>query len=271
VLSRAAIFVAVLLGCAATEGAAPPGAPKPHVAAQVGMTVAPTAPLRTAAVVPAPPALVSPKPPPPPEPGRADLDPDNDAIVAPPASIPNCADRLNRAGIAFTPADLPIRKHGGAECGAHEAVVYRGPRDGVRWNSAPIVSCGMALALGRFETVLGELSEAELGSRVVRIEQGGTYNCRKMARFDMVSEHSYANAIDVRSFRLADGRTVSVQRHFKRRGSAPLTREGHFLRSLARRLYDDGVFSVVLTEYFDPLHRDHFHFDLARYRIDGTR
>jgi hypothetical protein len=144
--------------------------------------------------------------------------------------------------------------------------VYRGPEGGVRWSSSPVVSCGMALALGRFEKVLAEVAKAELGSRVVRIEQVGTYNCRKMARFDMVSEHSYANAIDLRSFRLADGRTVSVQRHFGRPGA-----EGRFLHALARRLYDDGVFSVVLTEYFDRLHRDHFHLDLARYRIDGTR
>jgi hypothetical protein len=105
----------------------------------------------------------------------------------------------------------------------------------------------------------------------VRIEQGGTYNCRKMARFDLVSEHSYANAIDIRSFRLADGRTVSVERHFGRPGKAPRTKEARFLHALAHRLYDDGVFSVVLTEYFDRLHRDHFHLDLARYRIDGTR
>ena len=107
--------------------------------------------------------------------------------------------------------------------------------------------------------------------RVVSIEQGGTYNCREMARFDLMSEHSYANAIDIRSFQLADGRTVSVERHFGRPSAEPKAREGVFLRALARRLYDENVFSVVLTEYFDRLHRDHFHLDLARYRIDGTR
>jgi hypothetical protein len=105
----------------------------------------------------------------------------------------------------------------------------------------------------------------------VKVEQGGTYSCRKMARFALVSEHSYANAIDIRSFRLADGRVVSVARHFGRPGAEPQTPEARFLHELAHRLYDDGVFSVVLTEYFDRLHRDHFHLDLARYRVDGTR
>jgi hypothetical protein len=27
----------------------------------------------------------------------------------------------------------------------------------------------------------------------------------------------------------------------------------------------------VLTPFFDDLHRNHFHLDLARYRNDGTR
>jgi hypothetical protein len=207
-----------------------------------------------------------------PAPGHADLDPANDAVVAPPESIPDCAARLERAGIAFEVADLPRRKlRSGVECGAPEAVVYRGPKNGVRWNAAPLVSCGMALALGRFEAVLAEVAETELGSRVVKVEQGGTYSCRKMARFALVSEHSYANAIDIRSFRLADGRVVSVARHFGRPGTEPRTPEARFLHALAHRLYDDGVFSVVLTEYFDRLHRDHFHLDLARYRVDGTR
>jgi hypothetical protein len=221
---------------------------------------------------PTPPAPPPAPPPPPPEPGRADLDPDNDRVVAPPDSIPDCAERLERAGIAFDAADLRVRRSSsGVDCGAREVVVYRGPKGGVRWNAVPVVSCGMALALGRFEGVLAEVAERELGARVVKIEQGGTYNCRKMARFDLVSEHSYANAIDLRRFRLADGRTVSVERQFGRPGTEPKTKEGRFLRTLARRLYDEGVFSVVLTEYFDRLHRDHFHLDLARYRIDGTR
>jgi hypothetical protein len=204
--------------------------------------------------------------------GLADLDPNNDAVVAPPEVIADCEARLTTAGARFQHAELPAKKTSkGHVCGAPQAVIYRGGSDGPKWKSAPLVSCGMALAFLRFETLLREESERRLGSRVVSIEQGGTYNCREMARFDLMSEHSYANAIDIRSFRLADGRTVSVERHFGRPSAEPKTAEGVFLRALARRLYDENVFSVVLTEYFDRLHRDHFHLDLARYRIDGTR
>ena len=44
-----------------------------------------------------------------------------------------------------------------------------------------------------------------------------------------------------------------------------------FLRTLANRLYDEEVFSVVVTPYFDNLHYNHIHVDLARYRVDGSR
>jgi hypothetical protein len=37
------------------------------------------------------------------------------------------------------------------------------------------------------------------------------------------------------------------------------------------RAFDERLFSVVLTPYWDKLHSDHFHFDLARYHVDGTR
>lgn len=202
---------------------------------------------------------------------HADLDPTNDMEVGPPAVLLDCNARLTAAGVDFVPAELPLRtKKGGLTCGAEQVVVYRQGPTGIRWNAPPIVTCGLALALADFERVLQDEAQA-LGQRVVRIEQGGTYNCRKMARYDWVSEHSFANAIDVRSFTLKNGRRISVETHFGKLDAEPRTPEARFLRSLARRLYDDGVFSVVLTRYFDELHRDHFHLDLARYRVDGTR
>ena len=229
------------------------------------------APPAPSAATSAPPPTPPPAPPPP-EPGRADLDPENDTVVAPPEVIPDCDARLAAANVSVKPAELKRRKaRGGHECGAPQVVVYSGAPGSARIKPTPLVTCGMALALARFETILQEEAERELGSRVKSIEQIGTYNCREMARFDLVSEHSYANAIDLRTFTLQNGRTVSVERHFGRPGTEPTTAEGRFLRKLARRLYDENVFSAVITEFFDRLHRDHFHLDLARYRVDGTR
>jgi hypothetical protein len=199
--------------------------------------------------------------------GLADLDPDNDAEVAPPEPIPDCEGRLTAAGIRFRRAELPIRGRPPAPlCGAEQVVIYQGGPRKIRYNGAPLVTCGMALALAGFEEILSEEAEQRFGKRVVSLMHGGTYSCRRMARFRLVSEHSYANAIDIRSLRLENGREISVLRHFGKQKP-----EGEFLRAVAQRLYDEGVFSVVLTERFDALHRDHFHLDLARYRVDGTR
>ena len=196
----------------------------------------------------------------------------NDAVVAAPEVIADCEARLAAAGIRYKAAELPTRKaKEGHECGAPQVVVYRGPEGGVRWSSAPLVTCGMALALARFESILQEESEKYFQKRVVRIEHLGTYACREMARYDWVSEHSYANAIDIRSVTLKNGRTLTVLGTFGKLDAEPKRPEARFWRSVANRLFDEGAFSVVLTPFFDPLHRDHLHLDQARYRIDGTR
>jgi hypothetical protein len=206
--------------------------------------------------------------------GAADRDPENDFVVAPPDFIPDCEERLRAAGVVFQRASLPPRRgaKGVPVCGADQAVVYRSGPEKIRYGSAPLVSCGMALALARFETVLNEEARRELGQPVVRLSHLGTYNCRTMARYpDWVSEHSYANAIDIESFTLKNGRKFSVLQSFGKQRPEARRVEAQFLEHLGQRLYDDGVFSVVITPHFDALHKNHFHLDLARYRVDGSR
>jgi hypothetical protein len=129
----------------------------------------------------------------------------------------------------------------------------------------------MALALARFEQIAVEEAERLLGAGVTRIRHGGTYSCRNMSRFRLVSEHSYANAIDVYELVLSNGKKISIKRDFCPIDGSAVGPTGEYLRTLARRCYDENVFSVVLTSYFDRLHSDHLHMDLARYRVDGTR
>ncbi|HYP89905.1 MAG TPA: extensin family protein [Polyangiaceae bacterium] len=207
-------------------------------------------------------------------PALADVDPSNDDVVAPPQPIADCESKLRAAGVDFAPAELKVTP-GNAKrptCGVEQAVVYRHGPAGVRYSpSPPLVSCNVALGLARFERLLNEEAERNLGQSVVRVEQGGTYNCRKMARFALVSEHSYANAIDIRSVTLKNGRKLSVLTSFGKTDAEPKRPEARFWRTLANRLYDEGAFSVVITPFFDGLHRDHLHLDQARYRVDGSR
>lgn len=203
---------------------------------------------------------------------HADLDPSNDLEGGPPPPLDDCEARLRAAGVSFKPARIGLRKQDGVGvCGAEQVVRYRRGPGNIRYSSAPLVTCQMALALADFERVLQDEAVRELGTRVVRIQHLGTFNCRKMAAFDLVSEHSFANGIDLRRFELADGREVDVLRHFQPERDEPTDARTSFLRRLGNRLFDDGVFSNVVTPYFDRLHRNHIHVDLARYRVDGSR
>lgn len=205
--------------------------------------------------------------------GHADLDPDNDFQIGPPAPLPDCETRLRDAGVTFKPARIGTsrKKDGVPTCGAEQVVRYKRGPGAITYSSAPLLTCSMALALADFETIVQEEAERELGSRVARIEHLGTFNCREMAAFDLISEHSYANGIDLRRLVLRDGRVVDVLKHFRPEQAEPPEARSRFLRTLTNRLFDEEVFSVVVTPFFDRLHRNHIHVDLARYRVDGSR
>jgi len=204
-------------------------------------------------------------------PGYANLDPNDDLVEGPPENIPDCEERLIKAGIKFRTASLPVIKKGRLTCGADQVVQYLHGPGTIRIYPYPLVTCQLALALGRLEEVANRTAKELLSTEVVAITQGGTYNCRSMARFKIISEHSFANAIDIFGFKLKDGRSVPVLGYFgdpKKPASSP---EARFLRLLANRLFDEQVCSVVVTRFYDELHRNHIHCDMARYHVDGSR
>jgi len=195
-------------------------------------------------------------------------------VTGPPEPRPDCVEALKAAGVKFGEAKIPVRtiKNSDRVCGAEQVVVYKGSPAGIRYEPAPVLTCTMAISLARFDGLVQAEATRALGTRVTRIRHLGTYACRGMAKFPgWPSEHSYANAIDVSTFVLKNGREISVARHFEATEDAPKKKEADFLRALATRSFEEDVFSSVLTPYFNAQHRDHFHLDLARYRINGTR
>jgi hypothetical protein len=73
------------------------------------------------------------------------------------------------------------------------------------------------------------------------------------------SQHARANAIDVASFTLADGRTISVAKHWKSDGA-----EKRFLHAIHARACD--YFRVALGPDYNAAHHNHFHFDRGAFR-----
>lgn len=255
-MRAAAVAVLLLAACDAAIAPAPTLTPSPTPA-------------------PAPASAPTPTPTPAPRAGAyANLDPDDDLVVGPPDLRDDCEGDLARAGVRFRAASLPVHleHRGKMTCGAPQVVIYeRGP-GAIAYRPPPLLTCSMALALASFEKIVQEEASRELRSPVVRVEQLGTYSCREIVAFPgWVSEHSYANAIDLARFVLKNGTTIDVQRDFDLGDDEPRRPGGRFLRSISRRAFDEDVFSHVLTPFFNAAHRNHFHLDLARYRGDGTR
>ena len=99
-----------------------------------------------------------------------------------------------------------------------------------------------------------------LGAQVIEL-RAGSYSCRAMnngTATSRTSEHAFGNAVDVFSFRLNDGRNVTVKDGW--RGSPE---EQNFLREVFVGACQH--FSTVLGPGADPMHYDHFHIDLARH------
>lgn len=197
-----------------------------------------------------------------------------------PAVAPDCVVTLRAGGTRFVdwpvkpttkPTTKPSTTGSRILCEVPSGVSLTRGATGVRYQPSARVNCTFGLRLARFEAVLQAEAKLFLRSRVTKIEQLGTYNCRRMAAYpDLVSEHSFANAIDIAVFVLANGRRVVVERDWVPADRLPAKPAAMFLRRLTRRLFDEQVFSVVLTPSYDRHHRNHLHLDGAAYSVDGT-
>lgn len=130
----------------------------------------------------------------------------------------------------------------------------------VAFESPQTLDCSMIPALDAWiAQVLQPAAQASYGQPVVAIKAFGSYSCRHAQHdpFARMSEHSFANAIDLASFRLADGREVSVLRDWRGDDAARA-----FLRSSHGGACE--IFNTVLGPGY-PQHDNHFHFDLARH------
>jgi hypothetical protein len=161
--------------------------------------------------------------------------------------------------IAIAPSIPDI--HGDGGCGGEdlvrlEAIVLADKRR-VSVKPAAILRCGMASALADWiRTDIAPLA-ASLGSTVSDLDNFDSFECRGRNRVvgARLSEHGRANALDVRAFRLADGRSISLT---DRTVSRELRET--VLHSVCAR------FSTVLGPGSDGYHEDHIHLDLMERR-----
>lgn len=144
-------------------------------------------------------------------------------------------------------------------CGVEDAVRVTSV-SGVALTKGALIDCPTAKALKIWVDRGMKPAVGRRGGGVQKMRVFASYACRtrnskKGAR---VSEHGKGRAVDIGAFILRDGSEITVLKHWGRGKNGRILKEMH--RSAC------GPFGTVLGPKSDRYHKDHFHFDTARYR-----
>ncbi len=168
---------------------------------------------------------------------------------------------------------------------------------GLKIKPAATVNCKYAARLARWvKKSLQPLAEKHLKSRVKTIHNVSSYACRNRynAADTKLSEHALANALDIGALTLEDGTRVSVLDHWPHKEDEPEedgAESAKTVKAKATKPKSEKVkamellnaskaaflqavhksackaFVVVLGPEANAAHKNHFHFDLGRYKV----
>lgn len=163
-----------------------------------------------------------------------------------------CFSALDAGNVLYTRVD---NSPAGERCRIENALTLN--RSIHRYSGSLQMTCAQTAALHVWERQVLQPAAIEImGSPVARIETYGSFSCRNIAGTRSLSQHAFANAIDISGIRLEDGRLVSVKQHWTAGGD-----EAKFLRRLHKGAC--RLFSVTLGPNYNAAHEDHFHFDMG--------
>lgn len=130
---------------------------------------------------------------------------------------------------------------------------------GVSLSQKSVMDCPTAKALKSWVERSAKPALRKKGG-LTRLRVAAHYACRTRNNLPgaKISEHGRGRAIDISGFQLGNGQSVSVLEGWKTR------KYGKALRAMHRGAC--GPFGTVLGPEANKYHRDHFHFDTARYR-----
>ncbi|MEP4196700.1 MAG: extensin family protein [Aliishimia sp.] len=144
-------------------------------------------------------------------------------------------------------------------CGIKDAVKIRAV-SGISLSQEAVVDCGTAKALKSWVNKSAKPALRNTGGGLKQLKVAAHYACRTRNNQagGKISEHGRGRAIDISGFHLNDGSLVTVLKGW----NAPSTSKA------MRKMHKDacGPFGTVLGPNSDRFHKDHFHFDTARYR-----
>jgi hypothetical protein len=162
----------------------------------------------------------------------------------------NCIKNLKSLDIEFVP--VPDTRFGSCLV-EHAGIVSR--IGNITLSAKAVMTCSLAKSLTEWERIIQQQAIEILGTRVDKIGHLGTYNCRSLRSIPKIlSEHAYANGIDIKYLQLSTGDKISIQRDWNKN-----SKKAKFLHAAANSAC--GIFSLALTPNSNASHSNHFHFD----------
>jgi hypothetical protein len=171
-----------------------------------------------------------------------------------------CLARLETLGVRAEPA--PAIENGA--CGAPHPIRLIGLPDGLDVSPPAIVTCPVAEALAKWAVeAVSEEAGRHLASAPTKILIGTSYECRGRNRQAgaKLSEHAFANAVDVMGFEFHKRPAVAIR---PRGDESP---EALFQAAVRQRAC--AYFTTVLGPGSDAAHADHLHLDMRSRRGGG--
>ncbi len=159
----------------------------------------------------------------------------------------------------FEAKNLPPIRQGACGTPAPVSLKYINHVPRVELRPAVTVNCRMSDALERWlREVVQPRSKALLDATVIRVVDLAGYHCR--ARYgspnERISQHAFANAIDIAEFVTAKGEHIRVADHWD---------TGDERAAFLREIHKGAcvIFGTVLGPEANAAHRNHFHLDLT--------
>lgn len=189
--------------------------------------------------------------------------PDKRNKLSPAATMPPtemaCRNRLKALGAEFEEHKLLSKPAG---CKASFPLMLKRLGKSIDIEPDAIINCAMAEVAARFAAdVVSPAAKADFGAELAMVNQVSGYACRVRNGTKKLSEHAFANALDIHRFTLSNGTTIDVK---------PSPPQKHAKLLVAVRKAACGLFKTVLGPGSNADHAEHFHFDLASRRDGAT-
>lgn len=198
----------------------------------------------------------------PPEPQGPPPPPDEWTSAEVQAARMDCERRFSGAHILFERLD-PIKE---GACGTPAPIHLKGfevdREPNLEFSPPPTMTCKLAEAMRRwFDDVVQPKAKAHLNATIVKMTNLSAYNCR--SRYDdstqRLSQHAYANAIDVSEFITARGERITVLDNWA---------SGDERAAFLHDIHDGAceIFGTTLGPEANAAHKNHFHLDMTERR-----